>query len=151
MQRSFELSVFKPTITQMISNDELISAAERVLKPYTTTDGRLFGDVGAALVSASGKVYTGVCVDTASWGLCAERSAMAAMITDGEYLVAKVVAVWKDPGSGSLHALPPCGVCREFLRQVDARNLETEIVLDRDHTKRLHELLPHHEWPSPLV
>jgi hypothetical protein len=48
-----------------MTNDELIDAAAAVLKPYKSADGRLFGDVGAALVSEGGKLHTGVCVDTA--------------------------------------------------------------------------------------
>src|SRR4051812_32033864 len=97
----------------------LIAAASQVLNPYTTTGGRLFGDVGAAVLSDGGKVYLGVCVDTSGWGLCAERSALAAMITAGEYKVRKVVAVWRDARDQQLYILPPCGICRDFMRHVD--------------------------------
>jgi cytidine deaminase len=82
-------------VVQMTS-EELIQKAESVLNPHKTSDDRLFGDVGAALVSEQGNVYTGVCVDTTSWGLCAERSAIAAMVTAKEYKIKKIVAVWKD-------------------------------------------------------
>ncbi len=133
-----------------MTNDEMIERAAAVLRPYRTVEGRLFGDVGAVVVTASGAVYEGVCVDTASWGLCAERSAMAAMVTAGEYRMAKVVAVWRDPANGRLTVLPPCGVCRDFMRQVDSGNLETEIVLDRDKTTPLEALLPAHQWPAPI-
>jgi hypothetical protein len=44
------------------STDSLISAAARVLRPHTTLSGRLFGDVGAAVLGETGTVYTGVCV-----------------------------------------------------------------------------------------
>ena len=71
--------------------DDVIAAAARVLKPYRTKTGRLFGDVGAAILSEKGKLYTGTCVDTPNWGLCAERSAMATMITNGEYKIQKVL------------------------------------------------------------
>lgn len=90
----------------------------------------------------------GVCVDTPSWGLCAERSAIAAMISDGEYRLRKVVAVWRNQQTGQLHVLPPCGVCREFMRQVDDGNLDAEIVLDGERTKTLRELIPECEWRS---
>jgi hypothetical protein len=76
-----------------MTNDDLIETAAGVLNRHVGPDGRLFGDVGAALLSEEGNLYTGVCVDTASWGLCAERSAMAAMITAREYRIRKVVAV----------------------------------------------------------
>jgi cytidine deaminase len=63
-------------------NDQLISKAQSVLN-RKTINGRLHGDVGAALIGEKGDVYTGVCADTSGWGLCAERSAIAAMITAG--------------------------------------------------------------------
>lgn len=131
-------------------NDDLIRAAAGVLNRHTTNDGRLFGDVGAALVSGGGTTYTGVCIDTASWGLCAERSAIAAMVTAGEYKIQKIVAIWRDERDGKLYALPPCGICREFMRRVDETNLETEVILGKSRSKKLKELLPEHEWPQPL-
>jgi len=90
-----------------MTEDDLIAAAVRVLKPHRTKAGRLFGDAGAAVLSEKGNLYTGTCIDTAG-GFCAERSAMAAMITDGEYKIQKVVAVWRDERNGKLHVLPPC-------------------------------------------
>ena len=132
-----------------VTNQELIKEAAKVINPHRTPNGRLHGDVGSALLARNGKVYVGTCVDTASWGLCAERSAIAAMITDGEYGVVKIVAVWRDEESLKLHVAPPCGICREFLHQIDQRNLETEIVLGSDKTKKLKDLLPGTGW-QPL-
>lgn len=135
---------------QTMVHDELIARAAALIRPRRTPDGRLHGDVGAVVVSADGKMYEGICVDTPSWGLCAERSALAAMITQGQYQARTVVAVWRNPDSEALHVLPPCGVCREFLRQIDPGNLDTEIVLGRDRSEPLRRLLPHHDWPAPL-
>jgi cytidine deaminase len=132
------------------SNQALIERAAAVLKPYKTADGRLFGDVGAALISESGRIFEGVCVDTASWGLCAERSAIAAMVTAGEYRIERVVAVWRDAASNRLHVLPPCGHCRQFMRELDDANLATTVILGTDRTRTLAELLPEHEWPAPI-
>jgi cytidine deaminase len=132
------------------SNQALIEQAATLLKPHKTADGRLFGDVGAVVVSRSGRVFEGVCVDTASWGLCAERSAMAAMVTAGEYRIERVVAVWRDAASNKLHVLPPCGHCRQFMRDLDDANLATAIVLAPDKVRTLAELLPEHAWPAPI-
>lgn len=134
-----------------MTNDELIERAAAVLRPHRGPDARPFGDVGAALISERGDVYTGVCIDTASWGLCAERSAIAAMATAGEYRVAKIVAVWRNRRDGRLSVLPPCGVCREFIRSIDEGNLDTEVVLGREAVSPLRDLLPHHAWPEPLA
>ncbi len=133
-----------------MNNDELIHEATKVLHRHTTEDGRLFGDVGAALVTSDGNLYVGVCADTASWGLGAERSALAAMITGREYKVRTIVAVWRDDQTGRLHVLPPCGVCREFMRSVDPSNLDAEIVLGRQRQVSLSHLLPEHQWPDPI-
>jgi cytidine deaminase len=132
-----------------MKNDELISAAESILLPRVVK-GRLFGDVGAAILSSSGRLFLGVSVDTPSWGLCAERCALASMIAAGEYTFSKAVAVWRNPATHLLHILPPCGVCREFMRSIDDGNLDSEIVLERDRSVRVRELLPIHEWPEPL-
>jgi cytidine deaminase len=111
---------------------------------------RLFGDVGATLVAGSGRLFSGVCIDTGSGtGFCAEHAAIAAMVTAGEYHIEKIVAVWRDD-SGRLYVLPPCGRCREFIRQVDEANIDTEVVLGADRSVRLRDLLPFHDWPAPL-
>ena len=132
-----------------MTNDELIRIAEGTLNPRVVGE-RLFGDVAATLITDKGYVYSGVCIDTGSGtGFCAEHSAIAAMVTAGEYKIQKIVAVWKDD-AGVTYVLPPCGRCREFIRQIDEGNLETEVILGRDEVVKLRELLPRHEWPEPL-
>ena len=133
----------------MADNDTLIALAEAKLNPRRVGD-RLFADVACALVTTAGNTYFGVCIDTGSGtGFCAEHAAIAAMITASEYRIAKIVAVWRSH-EGALHVLPPCGRCREFIRQVDASNLDTDVVLGRDRSTTLRELLPFHEWPEPV-
>ena len=135
-----------------MTNDELIEMAAGVLHPHTTADGRVFGDVAAALVTDRGTVFCGVCIDTGSGtGFCAEHAAIGAMVTAGEYRIARIVAVWRDDREGELHVVPPCGRCREFIRQIDEANLATEVVLGTTKVVTLQELLPHHEWPEPLA
>lgn len=134
----------------VVTNEELIRNAARVLKPRHIAGGRLIGDVGATLVTDKDNTYTGVCIDTGSGtSFCAEHSAIAAMVTSGEYRIAKIVAVWRDERDGKLYVLPPCGRCREFIRQIDEGNLETEVVLGNGKVLKLKELLPYHEWPEP--
>jgi cytidine deaminase len=132
-----------------VSNEELIDAAQAILKPHAV-DGRLLGDVAATLVTDRGTRYSGVCIDTASGtGFCAEHSAIAAMVTAGEYRIAKIVAVWRDE-EDRLHVLAPCGRCREFIQQIDPANIATEVVLSHDRSARLRELLPFNDWADPL-
>lgn len=132
------------------TNDGLIAAAATWLRPHVVGD-RLFGNVAAALVTEQGNQFEGVCIDTGSGtGHCAEHAALAAMVTAGEYRIAKIVVVWRDD-HGALYVLPPCGRCREFIRQVDSGNIDTEVVLASDRTATLRQLLPAYEWPQPLA
>lgn len=127
---------------------ELISSAATALRPHRVGD-RLFGDVAASLVTDSGHRFSGVCIDTGSGtGFCAEHAAIAAMVTAGEYRIAAIVAVWRDE-QGRLYVLPPCGRCREFIRQVDPANLDTTVILEGQRSMQLRELLPENEWPQP--
>lgn len=128
---------------------DLISAAETVLRPHRVGD-RLLGDVAAALDTVTGQRHVGVCIDTScGTGFCAEHAAIAAMVTSGEYRIARIAAVWRDE-VGRVHVLPPCGRCREFMRQVDPANLDTEVVLGAERYVTLRALLPAWEWPDPL-
>ena len=97
--------------------------------------------VGAALLTKSGKVYTGVNVENASYGLtnCAERVAVGKAVSEGhrQFQAIAVVA----PST----ALSPCGACRQVLAEfgdcvvicADSRNMR------RVRIHLLSELLPH--------
>lgn len=99
------------------------------------------GGVAAAILSASGKMYTGVCVDTCSTlGICAERNALFNMLTNGEQEVCKVLAIMPNGKTGA-----PCGACRELLVQMMPRSYENvEIMIDFESGKtvKLGELTP---------
>lgn len=127
-----------------MTNEELIKKAAAVVKPKKTENG-LWADVGCALISENGKTYTGVCAASGSNTFCAERNAIGSMITDGEYKIKKIVAVWKDE-AGATFVIPPCGNCRQFIRETEESNLETEVVLDKDKAVQLKELLPYYDW-----
>ncbi len=120
--------------------DELYLKAKSVLNPRKLSDDADAGGVGAAILSESGSVYTGVCIDTAcSMGFCAEHAAAAAMVTAGENRVLKMVAVGWDG-----HIMPPCGRCREFISQLHNDNLNAEVLVAEGVVVTLRELLPHY-------
>jgi cytidine deaminase len=133
-----------------VTNSELIAKAASVLRPKQI-DHHFMGDVGCALLTDSGHVYTGVCIETfGGMGFCAEHNAIGAMVTAGEYKIAKIVAVWRN-SEGALFVGAPCGRCREFIRQIDEHNLDTAVVLAMERTAKLRELLPNHEWWTEQV
>jgi cytidine deaminase len=127
-----------------ISNEALIEKATAVVHSRKIKDNSV-GNVGAALITDTGNIYLGVCMDISSGiGFCAEHSAIAAMVTAGEFRIKKIVAVWKN--ETDTYILSPCGRCREFMRQIDAGNLQTEVILAVDKVVPLIELLPYHDW-----
>ena len=125
-------------------NEQLIQRAASVVKTRKTKNG-LFADVGCALLSAENNVYVGVCAASGANVFCAEQNAIGSMITDAVYRIAKIVAVWKDE-QGDVFVISPCGNCRQMMLKMDEENLKAEVILDKDKTVLLEELLPHHSW-----
>ena len=77
--------------------DKLYEEARSKLNPRTLSPFIEAGGVAAAILTDQGHIYTGVCIDAAcSLGMCAERNAVANMITNGESRIDKVVAVMPD-------------------------------------------------------
>ena len=109
--------------------DRAVTAAEQAYAPYSEFR------VGAAVRSRDGRVYEGVNVENAAYplGICAERTAIAAAVTDG-----------CRPGDLAEIAITasPCGGCRQWIfefrfDEVTFRNAEGEVV-----TRTPAELLP---------
>ena len=122
---------------------KLYDAAKTVQNQRKISDYVEAGGVAAAIQSESGRIYTGVCVDTASTlGICAERNAIFQMLTNGEHRITRVLAVMPDGKTGA-----PCGACRELMVQLDPQRYgDIQIMLDYEREKitTLGELTP--EW-----
>ena len=121
---------------------ELFDKAKAVQNPRELSERIYAGGVAAAIEATSGKIYTGVCIDTSSTlGICAERNAMFNMITNGDNEIRRVLAIMPDGKTGA-----PCGACREFMAQLMQGKYESvEIMLDYENEKivTLAELTPH--------
>ena len=122
---------------------ELYNAAKAVLKPRGVSSIIEAGGVAAAIESASGKIYVGVCIDGAcTLGICAERNAIFNMITNGEDAMKRVIAINWDG-----KAMPPCGACRELMSQLMPENYKIiEVMMDYENGRvvTLGDLTP--EW-----
>lgn len=105
--------------------NNLYEAAKRVQNERKISDFIDAGGVAAAILSSSDKIYTGVCVDTCSaLGICAERNFN--MITNGENIIQKVIAIMPDGKTGA-----PCGACRELMVQLMPDDYwDIEIMMD---------------------
>lgn len=107
--------------------EELFQAAKAVQKGRSISKYVEAGGVAAAIRAKSGKIYTGVCIDTCSTlGICAERNAIFHMITEGEQEIDQVLAIMPDGRTGA-----PCGACRELMVQLMPDSYqEIRIMLD---------------------
>ena len=107
----------------------LYDAARAVLNPRKISEWMEAGGVAAAVEAESGRIYTGVCVDSAcTLGVCAERNAIFNMITSGESRIKRVIAVGWDG-----KAMPPCGACRELMAQLMPKDYQgIEIMLNNE-------------------
>lgn len=122
--------------------EELYEIAMNVRKPKEISGMISAGQVSAVILTKNHNLYTGVCIDTASsLGMCAERNAIANMITNGESEITKLVCVDSKGNVGS-----PCGACREFLMQLNKKSKDIEILknIDTKETILLSELIP--DW-----
>ena len=117
--------------------NKLIEAALRVREnayaPYSNYK------VGAALLTKSGKIYTGCNFENASLGAgtCAERVALGAALAAGERRFLAVAC------AGGDDEITPCGICRQALSEFG--NIEVFCVSERGNVREftLAELLPH--------
>jgi cytidine deaminase len=103
--------------------------------------------VGAALLAASGKVYTGVNIENAAYpaGICAERVAVFKAVSEGETQFTAIAVVTGNGGA-------PCGTCRQVMAEF---GLDIQIfVVDGEGTVHLEttlkDLLPHAFTPKDL-
>jgi len=124
-------------MTDSEQNDLIQSALDAQKRAYC-----VYSDfpVGAALRTASGKIYQGVNVENASFGLtiCAERVAASAAVASGEKDFVAIAVV-------SRTGVSPCGACRQFLAEFNS-NLPIVMVdslkPSKIHHATLDQLLP---------
>ena len=123
--------------------DRLYAAAAAVRNERRISEYVTCGEVSAAILSGSGRIYTGVCIDTCSTlGICAERNAIFNMVTNGEQEIEKVIAILPDGSSGA-----PCGACRELMVQLmpeKYKGIEIMMNYRKERTMTLGDLTP--EW-----
>ena len=83
--------------------------------------------VGAAVLTASGKIFKGCNVENSSFGLtiCAERCAIFKAVSDGENEII-AVAIYS-PNADSCY---PCGACRQVMYEFQGDNQEIEVITE---------------------
>ena len=128
----------------MISPDELVALAKEARsRSYVPYSGFA---VGAALLCKDGTVYQGCNVENAAFGptICAERVAVFKAVYDGQRDFAAIAVAGGRAGEEVTGLFPPCGVCRQVLREFCG--LELPVYMAREgglyETRTLGDLLP---------
>jgi len=113
----------------------LHDARRRAYAPYSNFR------VAAAVATPQDAVFVGCNVETAHYkSVCAEASAISAMVGAGERVIARVVVL-----SSGDSPCPPCGDCRQRLLEFGGPDIEVLLIDDRGEVRagyRLGELLP---------
>jgi cytidine deaminase len=125
---------------KLIKEDKsLIEEAKKIIlksKPVKLTDT---GDVGSALITTKGNVFSGVNFSfDCGIGSCGEYQAIGNMISNGEKEIKTIVAVTLNG-----RVIPPCGKCREMIKQASKNNLNTGVIISKTKKVKLKALLPH--------
>lgn len=93
--------------------DAAFAARENAYAPYSGFS------VGAALLTADGKIYPGCNIENAAFtpGCCAERAAFFRAVGEGERSFAAIAIVGGKTGEEPAAICPPCGVCRQVMQE----------------------------------
>ena len=128
--------------------DEAKLARETSYAPYSGCR------VGAALLTSTGKIYRGCNIENAAFGptVCAERVALFKAISEGVHHFSAIAVVGGKAETTS-GLFPPCGVCRQVLREFCAPE-EMTVILEQEngtpYMLTLADLLPHSFGPDFL-
>lgn len=122
-----------------------IEAMKNSYSPYSNYK------VGAALLTKDNKVYKGCNIENVAFGptVCAERVAFLKALSDGEREFSKIAVVGGKNGEVT-GAFPPCGVCRQVMREFCSDDFEILIVKENNSFDKilLKDLLPYSFKPE---
>ena len=112
-------------------------------------------NVGAALLGADGKIYTGCNIENASYTPtnCAERTAFFKAVSEGvKDFTAIAIAGGKEDAT-ELDYCPPCGVCRQVMSEFCKDDFKIFLVKSETEYKEytLTELVPERFTPNNLL
>lgn len=110
--------------------------------------------VGAALLTKDGDIYTGCNIENAAYtpSNCAERTAIFKAVSEGKYEFSKIAIAGGPAGSKELDYCPPCGVCRQVMREFCGNDFQVILVksLQEYGVLTLGELFPKSFGPEDL-
>ncbi|WP_320151463.1 cytidine deaminase [uncultured Tolumonas sp.] len=105
----------------------MFEKARDLAQPYRPSTKAVSGQVGTALSTPEGNIYTGVSVNTpCSLGFCGEHAAVAAMLADQNAIIQSIVSVDENG-----EVMVPCGRCRQLLLFLHKENKNTRIYINK--------------------
>ena len=113
--------------------------------------------VGAALITKSGRIFTGCNIENAGYSstVCAERTAFFKAVSEGEMSFEKIAVAGRAKDTEQQSEVFPCGVCRQVMREFcDPDTFKVLVVKNEagDYTEyTLGELLPFGFGPENLI
>jgi cytidine deaminase len=118
-------------------DEQLIEIASKLVKPAVIPGG-VIAEVGSALRTAAGEVFSGVSMHlVCGLGSCAEHTAIATAITNAGAIEIDAIVATNEFG-----IIPPCGRCRELMNVLSVDGSKTWIILGSQEKVQLADLLP---------
>ena len=124
-------------------NEDIELAKNARLKAYSPYSSF---QVGAALRTKSGKIYLGSNIENHGiQGICAERTAFAKALSEGEREFDRITVVGSPKGEECTERCMPCGYCRQFMSEFVNKNFKICVVDKENNVEEytIDELLPH--------
>ena len=124
-------------------NEDIELAKNARLKAYSPYSGF---QVGAALRTKSGKIYLGSNIENHGiQGICAERTAFAKALSEGEREFDRITVVGSPKGEECTEKCMPCGYCRQFMSEFVNKDFKICVVDKENNVEEytIDELLPH--------
>lgn len=117
-----------------------LEAREKAYAPYSSFA------VGAALLCGDGEIFTGSNIENSAFSptVCAERTAIFKAVSEGKRDFVKIAVVGGNADKEPENYCPPCGVCRQVMKEFCSADFEIIIAKNPDDykVKTLCELLP---------
>ena len=136
-----------------MNSEELLKEAKRARKKSYAPYSRY--QVGAALLTGSGKIYTGCNIENAGYSAtnCAERTAFFKAVSEGERRFQKIAIAGGKEKEKADQPCTPCGICRQVMMEFcDPKTFQIVIADPENGYKEftLEELLPYGFGPDNL-
>ena len=116
--------------------DKLYNKCKEIRKEREISKYVSCGSVSASILTTSGHIYSGICIDTAcTLGICAERNAIFNMLTNNDNEITKMLVLMDDDKLGI-----PCGACLELIAQIMPNDYKNILLMTNYKERKIIQL-----------